>query len=1084
MNMRSLPAILAIALACLAQPIHPQSPQPDESSDPARVIFPPGILPPLPPPRIDLRVPDVGPMQTREMTVFARVDGLHAVVETTILFHNPNARELEGELVFPLPDGAAVCGYALDINGALVDGVVVPKDRARVAFETETRRQVDPGLVEHVQGNLHRTRVYPLPAQGGRRIRLTYTTPLATAPNGDAALFLPLPREAIAKLTVKIEVAAPEGVTPQVGGLGDKRFEMAARIWRVESSSENSTPGEDILVAMPKLPASFHRIETDPDGATRFMITTVAPPAKPRPAEPGLVQVLWDASGSRAGADLSREFALLAESKARAFRLIIFRDAPETARDFTSADELIAAIKAEPFDGGTDLAALAASLRAAPAPQDPAHTLLFTDGLDTLSGQTLEFAGRTPVAIVSQTIANREALRQACAGALIDLQTTDAASAWSEIESPASRITGVDGTGIAGVQGVGRPALGRVSLLGRLTAPEATVRIVYADGSTSDPFVLRQSEAAAGRVLATAWAAARVGQLAPRAGDFEDELLALGRGFGLVSPATSLIVLESLDQWLRHEIEPPASLPEMRRQWREAMKGRPDANTPDDSQRLEQVAALWQQRVEWWKTDFSKARPAPGQRRGLLGRLFGGGGEPRADIDQAFAMPAAPPAPANGHEEGAADAFAPAAEITGGLRSGDAAVSRNSIDALLNRSAGALDGRESPADATIEVKPWSPDTPYLKSIRAAKPDGRYAAYLAERKNWSQSPAFFLDCAEVFYQNKDQALARRILSNLAELRIEDAPCSAFSPRACARPANSTSPPSSCAASPSSARRNHNRSATSPWCSPSAAAPPCQRPMSRRPCKPTCASPSAPGTATATRSPSSRLRNSTPWSPGAAARTGPPPANPSFPITTNACATTSTPTSASSSPGMPTPPTSTSTSANPAARRPSTATTAPPAAAWSRRTSPTVTARRNTSSASRPPANTRSAPIISARTSRQSPARPPSPPPSSPIGAAPTNNVQTLTLRLDKPKDKVEVGAVTFGRADLPTEAANLSPGLTRDQVIAILGKPADAMANPLAYPAGPRSVLIHFDNNNTLLRVTEVLPGGGETILVQ
>jgi Ca-activated chloride channel homolog len=98
--------------------------------------------------------------------------------------------------------------------------------------------------------------------------------------------------------------------------------------------------------------------------------------------------------------------------------------------------------------------------------------------------------------------------------------------------------------------------------------------------------------------------------------------------------------------------------------------------------------------------------------------------------------------------------------------------------------------------------------------------------------------------------------------------------------------------------------------------------------------------------------------------------------------------------------------------------------------------------------------------------------------------PNEQRQTLTLRLDKPKDKVEVGAVTFGRADLPTEAANLSPGLTRDQVIAILGKPADAMANPLAYPAGPRSVLIHFDNNNTLLRVTEVLPGGGETILVQ
>jgi Ca-activated chloride channel family protein len=128
------------------------------------------IMPPFPPPRIEVRVPDVGPMQTREMSVIARVDGLHAVVETTLVFHNPNSRDLEDELIFPLPDGAAVCGYAPDLGGVLVDGVIVTKGRARVAFETETRRNVDPGLVEHVQGNLYRTRIYPLPANGEWRM--------------------------------------------------------------------------------------------------------------------------------------------------------------------------------------------------------------------------------------------------------------------------------------------------------------------------------------------------------------------------------------------------------------------------------------------------------------------------------------------------------------------------------------------------------------------------------------------------------------------------------------------------------------------------------------------------------------------------------------------------------------------------------------------------------------------------------------------------------------------------------------------------------------------------------------------------
>ena len=734
-------ALLSVAFCCLV-PL----PQTNAQTDERIAIIPP--MPPMPPPRIELRTPDVGPMQTREMSVIAKVDGLHAVVETTLLFHNPNARDLEGDLVFPLPDGAAVCGYALDIGGVLVDGVVVTKERARVAFETETRRNVDPGLVEHIQGNLYRTRIYPLPAKGERRIRLTYTTPLATAPNGDAALLLPMPREEIAKLSVTIEVAAPDGTAPEIGGLGDARFAKAEKIWRVESSSENTKPGEDILVALPKLPASFHRIERDAAGTHRFMITAMAPLVRREPAATRLIHVLWDASGSRAGADLTKEFALLGKTKATGYTLTIFRDAPETAREFASVEELIAAIKEAPFDGGTDMAALAAAVRKQPT-QDRSHTLLFTDGFDTLSGETLEFAGGTPIAIVSQTVANREALRQACAGALIDLQTTEPAAAWAEIENPSARVTGLKGTGVANVQGIGQPANGRISLLGELTEAEATVRILYADGSESEPFKLRRDDATEGTVLTTAWASARVNQLAPRADEFGDELLALGRAYGLVSPATSLIVLETLDQWVRHEIEPPASLPDMREQWRRAMKGRSNSNEP--TQRLEHIVQLWKQRVEWWKSDFSKAKVVKtGKNEGGPVDAFSDGGEGRNNLSPGRAAPAP-----------AARAPRELSESANGGGGGFGREEAKKTEA----------GEDSPS-ASIEIKPWSPDTPYLKAIRTAKDGLRYAAYLGEREKFAQSPAFFLDCAGVFYQDGKKALARRILTNLAELRIED------------------------------------------------------------------------------------------------------------------------------------------------------------------------------------------------------------------------------------------------------------------------------------------------------------------------
>lgn len=74
---------------------------------------------------------------------------------------------------------------------------------------------------------------------------------------------------------------------------------------------------------------------------------------------------------------------------------------------------------------------------------------------------------------------------------------------------------------------------------------------------------------------------------------------------------------------------------------------------------------------------------------------------------------------------------------------------------------------------TIEVKAWDPDTPYLKKLRKA--DDAYAAYLKERRGNASSSAFFLDCADYFREEKkDERLALRILSNLAEMELENAP----------------------------------------------------------------------------------------------------------------------------------------------------------------------------------------------------------------------------------------------------------------------------------------------------------------------
>jgi len=65
------------------------------------------------------------------------------------------------------------------------------------------------------------------------------------------------------------------------------------------------------------------------------------------------------------------------------------------------------------------------------------------------------------------------------------------------------------------------------------------------------------------------WAQRYVDQLSlfPEIEGNEKKILEIGRKYSIVTPNTSFIVLETLDQYLKYEIEPPESLLFIREQW-------------------------------------------------------------------------------------------------------------------------------------------------------------------------------------------------------------------------------------------------------------------------------------------------------------------------------------------------------------------------------------------------------------------------------------------------------------------------------------------------------------------------------------
>jgi Ca-activated chloride channel homolog len=117
-------------------------------------------------------------------------------------FFNPNRQRLEGSYLFPLPHGAHIDKFAMDIDGRATAAELLPADKARQIYEDIVRQMKDPALLEYVGRGAFKARIYPLEPRSKKRVSLSYTQLLA----GDSELL-----EYVYPLNTEKFSAAPVG---------------------------------------------------------------------------------------------------------------------------------------------------------------------------------------------------------------------------------------------------------------------------------------------------------------------------------------------------------------------------------------------------------------------------------------------------------------------------------------------------------------------------------------------------------------------------------------------------------------------------------------------------------------------------------------------------------------------------------------------------------------------------------------------------------------------------------------------------------------------------------------------------------
>ncbi|MFC4160773.1 DUF2135 domain-containing protein [Chitinimonas lacunae] len=677
--------------------------------------------------------PQEQPVRVDSLTIAVQAVGSQVETVIDLTLFNPNSRPLEGNLQFPLLPGQQIVGFSLDIGNEMRDAVPVAKERGRQVFEAIERRRVDPGLLEVTEGNFFRLRVYPvLPGQVRKvRLRLAETLPQV---EGGYRYALPLDRfQSVER--IGMAVTLPAGQKPELSA-ADGPIQLVRQGQAYMADLKPLAAGKRPLTLRWKAAERPVLLTERVDGEQFFAAEIPLGPLPARQAPPPVIGLLWDSSGSGAKRDLAAELRwlerYLREVKQAEVRLIRLRDRAEKPLSFRIENgnwrALREALERTVYDG-------ASSLDGWTAQADVGEYLLFSDGMvnyGTEGFPTLSKKQRL-FAIDSSVGSDRDrltALTLRHGGSVIALDEGRSEPLPSELP----RVVSLTG------EGVGRlvfdpsdSARGLLRIAGVQQgqgAAKVRLRLAVSHELREIELPLHVERSSASGQAARLWARYRLAGLGRDAAD-RAETRAIGRRFGLVTRDTSLLVLENLSDYVQYDIAPPPSL---RAQFEQLRAANQASERQQRERQIEQLVQQYQAKIAWWETRYPKDTPPRPKLDHKMARRAG-----------LIAPPAAPAPLAAAAAEPMAEAVADKAE-----------------------QAAASDG----AGIRIALQPWQADSPVLRALQRVRTEQLYPAYLARRAANANSSAFFLDVADLLLARGQRELALRVLSNLAEMELEN------------------------------------------------------------------------------------------------------------------------------------------------------------------------------------------------------------------------------------------------------------------------------------------------------------------------
>ncbi len=700
-------------------------------------------------------------LRMNELNITVEVVGNISRTTMYMNFENKTDRILEGELNFPLGEGQTVTRFAMDVNGKLREAVPIEKQKGQKVFEAIVRKNIDPGLLEKTKGNNFKTRVYPIPAKGNKRIVIAYEQELLTVKSGNLYL-LPLQfKQMLDKFSIKLEVFMQK-VKPvlEQNELSNFEFKQYKQNYLAKKELTNYIANKQIGFVLPVTKNIYKAFVEKTNKSTDndyFYINIKVKKQNKIKQLPKKICLLYDVSASLEKKDTLKELKVLDEYfkkiKNLKVQLISFSNDIHTNKKFSVINgnwtKLKNELKNPNYDGATQLGILDLNKYKCD------EFILISDGVSNF-GKAEVITYKTPVNVISSVqsadFSYLKYIALSSGGQYINLTKTTTKQAIDILSKQSYQFISAeyDNKNISDIY-PNKPSTfdKSFSITGQLISKKAKIKINFGIGNKIMETVSVQLDKNniinESNLIQRIWASKKVEDLDLMYKKNKDEIVKTGKKYSIVTRNTSLIILDRLEDYVQYEIVPPK---ELQKKYFEIVENKRLKKTKFEISQIDKVAKLYENRIKWWHTKFRKDKIVDVKTNKTL-----------SDSTSEIRM-------VENIESGEGEEVIIESVYIGGPEDDEEDVML--VVDKKNKSKKKGNRRKS----SIKLNAWDPQTPYMTEIKKASKQEVYSVYLKLKKKYKTTPSFFLDVSNYFAKQGKQELALRVLSNIAELELEN------------------------------------------------------------------------------------------------------------------------------------------------------------------------------------------------------------------------------------------------------------------------------------------------------------------------